>query len=112
MCGRLLAIPAHSLGRQTEGGPGVAQGVLSPVGLGQQLMGRGLIVPEVAGLLECNEFTARGAVHRLATGGFNALADTPRPGRSASVTREDREALAARARLGDLRLYGWTHTGV
>ncbi|MEV0261485.1 helix-turn-helix domain-containing protein [Streptomyces sp. NPDC050617] len=36
-----------------------------------------------------------GAVHRFAAGGFDALADAPRPGRPASITREDREALAA-----------------
>ncbi|MFJ7903904.1 transposase [Streptomyces sp. NPDC096198] len=60
-----------------------------------RLMGRGLMVPEVADLLECNEVTARGAVHRFAAGGFDALADAPRPARPASVTREDREALAA-----------------
>jgi hypothetical protein len=72
--------------------PGVAQGVPGSVGLGQQLTGRGLIVPEVAGPLECNEVTARDAVHRLAAGGFDALADLLRPGRPASVTREDRAA--------------------
>ncbi|MEV6029388.1 helix-turn-helix domain-containing protein [Streptomyces sp. NPDC052036] len=60
-----------------------------------RLMGRGLIVPEVADLLECNVVTVRGAVHRFAAGGFDALADALRPGRPASVTREDREALAA-----------------
>ncbi|MFE2304584.1 helix-turn-helix domain-containing protein [Streptomyces sp. NPDC059411] len=36
----------------------------------------------------------RGAVHRFAAGGFDAVADAPRPGRPAVVTREDREALA------------------
>ncbi|MEU9302007.1 helix-turn-helix domain-containing protein [Streptomyces sp. NPDC048269] len=60
-----------------------------------RLMGRGLTVPEVADLLECNEVTVRGAVHRFTAGGFDALADAPRLGRPASVTREDREALAA-----------------
>ncbi|MFB6776191.1 IS630 family transposase [Streptomyces sp. NPDC056352] len=59
-----------------------------------RLMRRGLIVPEVADLLECNDVTVRGAVHRFAAGGFDALAGAPRPGRPASVTREDREALA------------------
>ncbi|MFD5415171.1 helix-turn-helix domain-containing protein [Streptomyces nojiriensis] len=102
-----------------------------------RLMGRGLTVSEVADLLECNDVTVRGAVHRFAAGGFGVLADAPRPGRPASVTREDREALAAlldesarqgrtwtaaalcdrlaaergvRARPEDLRLYGWTRT--
>ncbi|MET8677132.1 helix-turn-helix domain-containing protein [Streptomyces sp. NPDC004647] len=60
-----------------------------------RLMGRGLTVHEVADLLECNEVTVRGAVHRYEAGGFDVLADAPRPGRPASVTREDREALAA-----------------
>ncbi|WP_406738220.1 helix-turn-helix domain-containing protein [Streptomyces sp. NBC_00853] len=60
-----------------------------------RLLGRGLTVPEVADLLECNEVTVRGAVHRFAAGGFGALADAPRPGRPASVTREDREVAAA-----------------
>ncbi|MFD7033604.1 helix-turn-helix domain-containing protein [Streptomyces sp. NPDC059917] len=60
-----------------------------------RLMGRGLTVPEVADLLECKDVTVRGAVHRFATGGFDALADAPRPGRPAVVTREDRKALAA-----------------
>ncbi|GAB2955354.1 hypothetical protein GCM10023080_012960 [Streptomyces pseudoechinosporeus] len=46
-----------------------------------RLMGRGLIVPEVADLLECNEVTVRGAVRRFAAGGFDALADAHCPGR-------------------------------
>ncbi|WP_326647510.1 MULTISPECIES: hypothetical protein [unclassified Streptomyces] len=33
-----------------------------------RLMGRGLTVPEVADLLECNDVTVRGAVHRFAAG--------------------------------------------
>jgi len=60
-----------------------------------RLLGRGLTVPEVADLLECNEVTVRGAVHRFTAGGFDALADAPRLGRPALVTCEDREALAA-----------------
>ncbi|MFF0044076.1 helix-turn-helix domain-containing protein [Streptomyces mirabilis] len=60
-----------------------------------RLMGRGLTVPEVADLIECNDVTVRGAVHRFTARGFDALTDAPRPGRPASVTREDREALAA-----------------
>ncbi|MFI6359803.1 helix-turn-helix domain-containing protein [Streptomyces sp. NPDC050743] len=36
----------------------------------------------------------RGAIHRFVAGGFDALVDAPRPGRPASVTLEDREALA------------------
>ncbi|MFE4861221.1 IS630 family transposase [Streptomyces sp. NPDC056670] len=60
-----------------------------------RLMGRGLTVPEVADLLECDDVTVRGAVHRFTAGGFDALADAPRPGCPASITREDREVLAA-----------------
>ncbi|MEV6683076.1 helix-turn-helix domain-containing protein [Streptomyces erythrochromogenes] len=60
-----------------------------------RLMGRGLTVAEGADLLQCNDVTVRGAVHRFAAGGFDALADAPRPGRPAVVTREDRKALAA-----------------
>lgn len=60
-----------------------------------RLMGRGMTVPQVADLLECNEVTVRGAVRRFADGGFDALGDAPRPGRPTSVSREDREALAA-----------------
>ncbi|MFD7917605.1 helix-turn-helix domain-containing protein [Streptomyces sp. NPDC059752] len=60
-----------------------------------RLLGRGLTVTEVADLLECNVATVRGAVHRFAAGGFGALADAPRPGRPGSVTREDREVVAA-----------------
>ncbi|MFF4731758.1 helix-turn-helix domain-containing protein [Streptomyces mirabilis] len=53
-----------------------------------RLMGRGLTVPEVADLLECNDVTVRGAIHRFAAPGFDALTDAPHPGRPASVTRE------------------------
>ncbi|BBJ45548.1 hypothetical protein SSPO_082660 [Streptomyces antimycoticus] len=60
-----------------------------------RLMGRGLTVPEGANPLECNDVTVRDAVHRFEAGGFDTLADAPRCGRPASVTREDREALAA-----------------
>ncbi|MFJ1805762.1 MULTISPECIES: hypothetical protein [unclassified Streptomyces] len=36
-------------------------------------MGRGLSVPEVAHLLEHNDVTVRGAVHRFAVRGFDTL---------------------------------------
>ncbi|MFG2368162.1 helix-turn-helix domain-containing protein [Streptomyces mirabilis] len=45
-----------------------------------RLMGRGLTVPEVADLIECNDVTVRGAVHRFTARGFDALTDAPRPG--------------------------------
>jgi hypothetical protein len=61
-------------------------------------------VPEVAGPLECNEVTARDAVHRLAAGGFDALADLLRPGRPASVTREDRAAAMDKPPVGFTRV--------
>ncbi|GAA2359443.1 IS630 family transposase [Streptomyces violaceusniger] len=54
-----------------------------------------MTVPQVADLLECNNVTVRGAVHRCEDGGFETLADAPRPGRPPSITREDRKALAA-----------------
>ncbi|MFC0636917.1 helix-turn-helix domain-containing protein [Streptomyces griseoluteus] len=46
-----------------------------------RLVGRGLTVPKVADLLECNDVTVRGAVHRFAARGLDALTDAPRPGR-------------------------------
>jgi len=58
-----------------------------------RLLGRGLTVPQVAGLVECNPVTVRDAVRRFTAGGFDALADAPRPGRPAQVTGDDLEAL-------------------
>ncbi|UUU35787.1 helix-turn-helix domain-containing protein [Streptomyces sp. CA-210063] len=60
-----------------------------------RLIARSMTAPQVADLLECNNVTVRDAVHRFEDGGFEALADAPRPGRPPSITREDREALAA-----------------
>ncbi|MGX1886812.1 helix-turn-helix domain-containing protein [Streptomyces sp. NPDC055287] len=57
-----------------------------------RLLDRGLTVPHVADLLECNPVTVRDALHRFAGGGFDALADAPRPGRPAH-TGEDLQAL-------------------
>ncbi|MBP2051226.1 hypothetical protein J2Z21_004197 [Streptomyces griseochromogenes] len=48
-----------------------------------RLLGRGLTVPQVADLVECNPVTVRDAVRRFTGGGFDALADAPRPGRPA-----------------------------
>jgi transposase len=59
-----------------------------------RLMGRGMTASQVADLLECHVVTVRGAVRRFADGGFDALAAAPRQGRPASISREDREALA------------------
>jgi transposase len=58
-----------------------------------RLLGRGLTVPQVAGLVECNPVTVRDVVRRFTGGGFDALADAPRPGRSAQVSGEDLTAL-------------------
>ncbi|WP_344447555.1 hypothetical protein, partial [Kitasatospora nipponensis] len=44
------------------------------------------------------DVTVRGAAHRLAADGFDALANAPRPGHPASITREDREVLASQPR--------------
>ena len=60
-----------------------------------RLLGRGLTVPQVADLLECNPITVRKAVHRFTGGGCDALADAPRPGRPAQVTWDVVEALGA-----------------
>ncbi|MGW0585926.1 helix-turn-helix domain-containing protein [Streptomyces sp. NPDC002920] len=57
--------------------------------------GPGLSVPQVAGLVECNPVTVRDAVRRFVGGGFDALADAPRPGRPAQVTDEDLNAVGA-----------------
>ncbi|MFI6931756.1 transposase [Streptomyces sp. NPDC050287] len=59
-----------------------------------RLMARGMTVPEVADVLECNDVTVRAAVHRFARGGFEALEDAPRTGRPPSLSRADRDALA------------------
>ncbi|MFF3247759.1 transposase [Streptomyces sp. NPDC002870] len=48
---------------------------------------------QVADLLECNPVTVRDAVHRFTGGGFDALADAPRPGRPAQITDDDLKAL-------------------
>jgi transposase len=60
-----------------------------------RLPGRGLTVPQVAGLVEGNPVTVRDAVRRFTGGGFDAPADAPRPGRPAQVTDEDLKALGA-----------------
>ncbi|KOV60713.1 hypothetical protein ADK64_29705 [Streptomyces sp. MMG1121] len=60
-----------------------------------RLLGRGLTVPQVADLVECNPVTVRDAVRRFTGGGFDALADAPRPGRPARVTGKDLKALGA-----------------
>ncbi|WP_254708364.1 NucA/NucB deoxyribonuclease domain-containing protein [Streptomyces lunaelactis] len=60
-----------------------------------RLLDRGLTVPHVADLLECNPVTVRDAVHRFAGGGFDALADAARPGRPAQVTGEGLQSLGA-----------------
>ena len=60
-----------------------------------RLLGRGLTVSQVADLLECNPVTVRDAVRRFVGGGFEALADAPRPGRPAQVSGEDLQALGA-----------------
>ncbi|WP_146119959.1 MULTISPECIES: helix-turn-helix domain-containing protein [Streptomyces] len=60
-----------------------------------RLLSRGLTVPQVADLLECNPVTVREAVHRFADGGCDALADAPRPGRPSSFTDEHLKALGA-----------------
>jgi transposase len=57
-----------------------------------RLLGRGLTVSQVADLLECNPVTVRDAVHRFTGGGFDALADAPRPGRPAQID-DDLKAL-------------------
>ncbi|MFD7479548.1 helix-turn-helix domain-containing protein, partial [Streptomyces sp. NPDC059837] len=50
-----------------------------------RLLSRGMTAPQVAGLVECDPVTVRGAVRRFTCGGFDALADAPRPGRPGSA---------------------------
>ncbi|MFH8663215.1 winged helix-turn-helix domain-containing protein [Streptomyces afghaniensis] len=45
--------------------------------------------------LECNPVMVRDAVHRFTGGGFDALADAPRPGRPASVTDDGLKMVGA-----------------
>ncbi|WP_433446038.1 helix-turn-helix domain-containing protein [Streptomyces sp. CA-142005] len=52
-------------------------------------------MPQVAGLVECHPVTVRNAVHRFTGGGFDALADAPRPGWPAQVTDDDLATLGA-----------------
>jgi transposase len=77
-----------------------------------RLMAWGMTVPDVAGLLECNHVTVRGAVHRFAEGGFDALEDAPRAGRPPSVGRADREALAALLDESARQGRTWTAAGL
>jgi hypothetical protein len=50
-----------------------------------RLLSRGMTAPQVAGLVECDPVTVRDAVRRFTCGGFDALADAPRPGRPGSA---------------------------
>lgn len=71
-----------------------------------------MVVPQVADLIECNDVTVRGAIRRFTDGGFDALEDAPRPGRPASITREDRQALAELLDESAERGRTWTATAL
>ncbi|WP_405523528.1 helix-turn-helix domain-containing protein [Streptomyces canus] len=60
-----------------------------------RLSGQGRIAPEIASLVARHVATVRKALHRFIYGGFEALADAPRPGRPPRWTREDLDALEA-----------------
>jgi transposase len=77
-----------------------------------RLMARGMKVPQVADLMECHQVTVREAVHRFRDGGFDALADAPRPGRPARLGRQDRRALAVLLEESAAQGRTWTAAGL
>ncbi|MFE0099819.1 winged helix-turn-helix domain-containing protein [Streptomyces sp. NPDC059009] len=58
-----------------------------------RLAAQGRTAPEIALVLEKHLVTVRGALHRFLDGGFEALADAPRPERPPRWKREDLDAL-------------------
>ena len=60
-----------------------------------RLSDKGMMVPQIADLLEVHPATVRTAIKRFMTAGFQALADAPRCGRPPHLQRGDLDALEA-----------------
>ncbi|WKK24069.1 IS630 family transposase [Streptomyces olivoreticuli] len=60
-----------------------------------RLAAQGRTAPAIASVVEKHVVTVRKALHRFLDGGFDALADAPRPGRSPRWNREDLDMLEA-----------------
>ncbi|MFJ9855069.1 helix-turn-helix domain-containing protein [Streptomyces sp. NPDC101150] len=73
-----------------------------------RLSARGFTVPDIALIVEKHEVTVREALHRCLGGGFDALADAPRPGRPPRWTRQDLDVLEAMPDASAVQGRTWT----
>jgi transposase len=73
-----------------------------------QLRDQGWAVPQVAGQLAVSEATVRRTLRRVMTGGLDALADRPRPGRPPRLNDQDLDAVEELLRQAARQGQAWT----
>jgi transposase len=71
-----------------------------------RLLDHGWAAPQIAPVLGVCEHTVRRALWRFVTGGLDALAERPRPGRPCTLSRDDLDTVVERVRHGHARSVG------